>query len=100
VRGFTADKGWLGSPYGEYQIPLRINFEFDAAMLYAEVPESPSWMKGEFTTPVQLPGTNGIGHFYAHGYIDQIGQETTGDPAYVFRRFGRDVIDAALDDLL
>jgi hypothetical protein len=35
-----------------------------------------------------------------HGYVDQIGQATAGDPAHVFKLFGRDIMDAARRELL
>jgi hypothetical protein len=102
VRGFVADKGWAITPYQEHGIALRINFEFDAAALYAETPTAPSWMRGQFAEPVRLPGAAGISDFYAHGYIDHIGQETApdGDPAYVFKQFGRDIADAVREEVL
>jgi len=37
-----------------------------------------------------------------HGYVDQVGQATApdGDPAFVFKWFGRDIANAVREELL
>ena len=100
VRNPASPQGWDKVPRDVYGIPLWLLFEFDAAALYAETNAAPDWMVGEFTNPITLPGTNGIPTFYVHGYVDQVGQATAGDPAHVFKLFGRDIADAVRQELL
>jgi len=38
--------------------------------------------------------------FYVHGYLDQVGQATAGDPAHLFKLFGREIADAVREELL
>jgi hypothetical protein len=90
--------------WNEFGIPLAITFEFDAAVLYSWLPGPPSWAQGGFAPPIQIPGPGGGGPtaYYAHGFIDQVGQSSSpgGDPAWVFKQFGRDIIDAAREELM
>lgn len=102
VRDPASAQGWMSLPYVGYGIPLWITFEFEAAALYSTVNGPPGGWRGQFATPIQLPGASGDPTFYVHGYIDQIGQATApdGDPAHVFKLFGRDIIDAVRRELL
>ncbi len=102
VRDPASPQGWWKYSYSDYGIPLWITFEFDAAVVYSHFPGVPGGWQGAFTDAIQLPGSGGGPTFYVHGYIDQIGQATApdGDPAHVFKLFGRDIIDAARQELL
>lgn len=103
VRDPRDTKGWRGFGYAEHGIPLWLLFEFDGAALFSLEPNSPDWMQGEFAQPIQLPRRPfATPHFYVHGYLDQVGQATApdGDPAYVFKQFGRDIATAVRKELL
>lgn len=102
VRDPATPQGWFKVRRSNYGIPLWLLFEFDAAALYSHIPGPPGGWHGHFASPIQLPGTNGGPTFYVHGYIDQVGQATAsdGDPAHVFKLFGRDIIDAVRRELL
>jgi hypothetical protein len=106
VQNHNVREGWWKrrDEWNEFGIPLAITFEFDAAVLYSWLPGPPSWVQGGFAPPVQIPGPGGGGPtaYYAHGFIDQIGQASSpdGDPAWVFKQFGRDIIDAAREELM
>ena len=100
VRDSSSPQGWEKQPYAGYGIPLWILFEFDAAVLYSHVTGPPGGWLGQFPTPIRLLGTGGDPTFYVHGHIDQIGLATAGDPAHVFKLFGRDIIDAVRAELL
>jgi hypothetical protein len=100
VRDSYSPQGWMKQPYAGCGIPLWILFEFDAAVLYSHVTGPPGGWRGQFPSPIQLLGTGGDPTFYVHGYVDQIGLATAGDPAHVFKWFGRDIIDAVWAELL
>ena len=103
VRDPRDSKGWRGFGYAEHGIPLWLLFEFDGAALFSLEPNSPDWMQGEFAQPIQLPRRPfATPHFYVHGCLDQVGQATApdGDPAYVFKQFGRDIANAVRKELL
>ena len=100
VRDPATSQSWFKVQRANHGIPLWLLFEFDAAVLYSHMTGPPGGWQGQFPTPIQLPGTGGGPTFYAQGYIDQIGQATAGDPAHVFKLFGRDIIDAARRELL
>lgn len=100
IRDSNSPQGWFKVQRANYGIPLWLLFEFDAAALYSHVNGPPGGWQGAFTSPIMLPGSGGGPTFYMHGYVDQIGQATAGDPAHVFKLFGRDIMDAARRELL
>lgn len=102
-RNPVRDEGWraAGDDCLEFGIPLYIVFEFEAAALFSTSETPPSWLAGGFSTPIGLPGiSGGPDAFYVHGYIDQVGQEVAGDPAWVFKQFGRDIANALRLELM
>lgn len=103
VQNPGVPEGWRpgGTNYCEYGLPLVIIFEFDAAALYSWLPGPPAWVVGGFASPIQVPGiAGGPGAFYVHGYLDQVGLAAAGDPAWVFKQFGRDIAEALRATLL
>lgn len=103
VRSPISDpKAWSVSDSAgctEYEVPLFITFEFDGVALYSEQDKAPEWMVGEFSSPIHIPGGSSR-PFYVHGYLDQVGQDTAGDAAYVFKQFGRDILKSTTQTLL
>jgi hypothetical protein len=100
VRNPASPQGWEKVERNVYGIPLWLLFEFDASVVYSRVAGPPGGWQGAFANPIMLPGSGGGPTFYVHGYVDQIGQATAGDPAHVLKLFGRDIIDAARRELL